>query len=136
MKCPLCGVEYDLEKAEAACAAACPLWKNCDLVRCPNCLYETVLEPAWVRRLFASPCSLVDLPPGHEAEVSRIETDDRDALRKIIAMGVLPETKILLVQKFTSVVFEIGSARFSVDEDLARRIYVRETSKSLSDKSH
>lgn len=126
MKCPLCGLEYDLEKAEAACASACPLWKKCDLVRCPNCLYETVLEPAWFRRLFASPCPLTDLPTGREAQVSRIETSDRDALLKIIAMGVLPETRILLVQKFPSVVLEIGSARFSVDEELARRIHVRE----------
>ncbi|MBI2094720.1 MAG: ferrous iron transport protein A [Candidatus Omnitrophica bacterium] len=122
----MCGLEYDLKKAEAACEAACPLWKKCDLVRCPNCFYETVLEPAWFRRLFAPPCSLADLPPGRQAQVSRIETDDRDALRKIIAMGVLPETKILLVQKFPGIVFEIGSARFSVDEELARRIHVRE----------
>ena len=52
MKCPLCGLEFDQAKAEAACAAGCRLSKTCDLVTCPNCYYEMVLEPQWYKNLF------------------------------------------------------------------------------------
>ncbi len=50
MKCSLCGLEFDEKKAAAACDG-CFLNKNCNLVRCPNCNYEMVLEPQWIKRL-------------------------------------------------------------------------------------
>ena len=41
LRCPLCGVTYPLSEAEDACGG-CPLKGNCELVRCPNCGFETV----------------------------------------------------------------------------------------------
>ncbi len=51
MKCALCGHEFDEAGAQAACAN-CVLAQGCRRVRCPNCGYETLPEPAWLRRLF------------------------------------------------------------------------------------
>ncbi len=50
MKCALCGHEFDETQAQAACAG-CIIAKRCGLVRCPNCGYETVPEPAWFKKL-------------------------------------------------------------------------------------
>jgi rubredoxin len=43
VRCPLCGVEYDPEEAESACRG-CPLKAGCDLIKCPNCGFETIAE--------------------------------------------------------------------------------------------
>jgi rubredoxin len=51
MKCALCGHEFDETQAQAACAG-CILAQGCKRVRCPNCGYETLPEPAWLRKLF------------------------------------------------------------------------------------
>jgi len=51
MKCTLCGFVFDAQKGAPACAG-CPLVRNCRLVRCPNCGFETPAEPDWLRRLF------------------------------------------------------------------------------------
>jgi len=55
--CPMCGHVFDAEK-HAACRA-CPMQKNCHLVCCPVCGYESVdpgrsfLARAAARWLFA-----------------------------------------------------------------------------------
>ncbi len=43
-KCPFCGFEFDTAAGTGYCGS-CPLAKNCRLVRCPNCAYETPAEP-------------------------------------------------------------------------------------------
>ena len=48
-KCPFCGFEFDAAAGTAYCGS-CPMGKNCRLVRCPNCAYETPAEP----KLFAA----------------------------------------------------------------------------------
>ena len=60
-----------------------------------------------------------------DAVVVRIGTQDRLAMRKLIAMGVLPNTKIRLMQKFPSYVFQAGFDRFTLDKELASQIFVR-----------
>lgn len=49
MKCPLCGFEFNQKNAELACKG-CSFIKKCELIKCPNCNYETVLEPEWVKK--------------------------------------------------------------------------------------
>jgi Fe2+ transport system protein FeoA len=134
VKCPLCGLEFEKEVAENLCAAKCPIWHDCDMVRCPNCYYESVAEPEWYAKLFPKAGKerqdkravqpLSDWPSGVPAVVTRLLTDDRDALQKILAMGVLPQTRLKLIAKFPSFVFEIDERRFLIDEELAKRIYV------------
>jgi len=48
MKCALCGFNYN-EKENLACRG-CPMsGKRCRLSKCPNCGYETPLEPKLVK---------------------------------------------------------------------------------------
>jgi len=49
MKCTLCGYEFDPAKAEKACKR-CLLRKGCNLIRCPNCGFETPPDPEWFKR--------------------------------------------------------------------------------------
>lgn len=49
MKCSLCGLEFDEDKAHRACGD-CLLTKGCRLIRCPNCGFETPPEPKWAKR--------------------------------------------------------------------------------------
>ena len=60
-----------------------------------------------------------------KGEVVRIVTEDRNALRKLISIGVLPKTEIVLMHKYPSYVFRIGRSVFTIDEYLASNIYVR-----------
>ena len=52
MKCSLCGTEFDEARAAGSCPG-CALGQKCALARCPNCGFEMVREPDWVRRLGA-----------------------------------------------------------------------------------
>jgi DNA-directed RNA polymerase subunit RPC12/RpoP len=40
VRCDLCGYRYRLDRAERGCDG-CPLSGSCELVKCPNCGYET-----------------------------------------------------------------------------------------------
>lgn len=68
---------------------------------------------------------LTDLDENKKAKISYLQTASQDALQKIIAMGALPKTEIVLKQKFPSYVFQIGKSQFAVDKELASCIYVR-----------
>ena len=148
MKCSLCGYTFNELEASSGCAS-CGFSKGCDLVRCPNCGYEAAPEPKWIKRLFnkrrnnidstaleSPPSAAPDAPTdgivpltalalNGKGEVVRIVTEDRNALRKLISIGVLPKTEIVLMHKYPSFVFRIGRSVFTIDEYLASNIYVR-----------
>ncbi len=50
MKCSLCGFEFN-EKEVQSCCSGCGLIKGCELVKCPNCNFEMVPEPKWLKKL-------------------------------------------------------------------------------------
>jgi rubredoxin len=53
MRCAFCGFEFDPKRAQAACLA-CPLIKDCRLIRCPRCGYEMPPEAkliTWLRKM-------------------------------------------------------------------------------------
>ncbi len=68
---------------------------------------------------------LSELEVNKKAKVSHLQTQDHDAIQKVIAIGALPNTEIRLVQKFPSYVFQIGKSQFAIDKELASCIYVR-----------
>ena len=68
---------------------------------------------------------LTALKTKKKAKVSYLQTHNRDALQKMIAMGVLPNTIIYLIQKFPSYVLQIGESQFAIDKELAGTVYVR-----------
>jgi DtxR family Mn-dependent transcriptional regulator len=68
---------------------------------------------------------LTELRKNINVKVSYLQTRNRSALQKMIAMGILPDTKISLIQKFPSYVLQIGKSQFAIDKELAGNVYVR-----------
>lgn len=137
MKCTLCGFEFNEENAHGACKG-CGLMKGCELIKCPHCNFENAPEPKWIRKLFrkregqktqkslqGSDLRLDELEINKKAKVSFVQMGNRSTLQKIIAIGALPNTELVLLQKFPSFVFQIGFSQFSIDQELARSIHVR-----------
>lgn len=50
MKCSLCGLEFDEKDAQRACSG-CVMGKTCNLVKCPNCGYESPVESKLIKKL-------------------------------------------------------------------------------------
>ena len=69
--------------------------------------------------------SLVELKIKKKGRVAYLRAKDRHQMQKLIAIGVLPGTAIVLLQKFPSYVFELGHSQFAVDKELAQAIFVR-----------
>ncbi len=67
---------------------------------------------------------LKDLSSGDAGKISYINTQDKEVLRKLIAMGILPGNKIKLLHRFPSFVFEMNNSSFAIDKDLAENIHV------------
>ncbi|MFH1074933.1 MAG: metal-dependent transcriptional regulator [Candidatus Firestonebacteria bacterium] len=72
-----------------------------------------------------APLSLVK--PGEKGKISYIQSEDKNKLQTIMAMGVLPGMEIILLQNFPSYLFKVGNSQFAVDEDVAKDVYVRIT---------
>jgi DtxR family Mn-dependent transcriptional regulator len=67
---------------------------------------------------------LCDGRPGHEGVVAYLSTRDSREVQKMMAMGILPGTRIRVIQSFPSHVFQIGYSQFAVDRELAEAIHV------------
>lgn len=130
MKCSLCGFEFN-EKDARTCCGGCGLIKKCELLKCPNCGFEAAPDPKWAKKFKETVSKpnkpvmpLTDLSKNKDASVVYIRTHDKNALQKMIAMGILPNTKIKVLQKFPSYVLQMGKSQFVVDKELAWQIYV------------
>ncbi|WDV45272.1 FeoA family protein [Clostridiaceae bacterium M8S5] len=65
-----------------------------------------------------------ELEKGEEAIVVEIKTEDDSVLRKLMAMGVLPGIKLIVLQRFPSFLFQVGYTKVAVDKDIASMILV------------
>lgn len=68
---------------------------------------------------------LTELKSGEEGDIAYIQTDDGKKMQKLMAMGVLPGNRILLMQAFPSYIFRVGFSEFAIDTAMAREIFVR-----------
>ena len=68
---------------------------------------------------------LTELKSGQEGDIAYIQTEDSKKMQKLMAMGVLPGNKILLMQAFPSYIFRVGFSEFAIDSAMAREIFVR-----------
>lgn len=57
--------------------------------------------------------------------VESIDLSDKDSLSKISAMGILPGTEIILLQKKPTLLFQVYNSRFAIDNYLGEKINVR-----------
>lgn len=49
MKCSLCGCEFNEQEGKGGCNT-CHVFGACNMIRCPNCGYETPAEPKIIKR--------------------------------------------------------------------------------------
>ncbi len=68
---------------------------------------------------------LTEFKSGQEGEIAYIQTEDNKKMQKLMAMGVLPGNRIVLVQSFPSYIFRVGFSEFAIDTALAKEIFVR-----------
>lgn len=68
---------------------------------------------------------LTELRPGEEGEIAYLQTDDGTTMQKLMAMGVLPGSRIQLTNSYPSYIFRVGYSEFAIDSHLAREIVVR-----------
>ncbi|MBM4016774.1 MAG: metal-dependent transcriptional regulator [Planctomycetes bacterium] len=67
---------------------------------------------------------LAEGPIGGEGVVAYLSTRQRRDIQKLMAMGILPGSRIRLIRRFPSYVFQVGYGQFTADESLAAVIYV------------
>ena len=68
---------------------------------------------------------LTEFKSGQEGEIAYIQTEDSKKMQKLMAMGVLPGNRIVLLQAFPSYIFRVGYSEFAIDSNLAKEIFVR-----------
>lgn len=74
--------------------------------------------------------SLADLKPGETGVIAYLQTPRRDILQRLLSLGTVPGTPVVLRQRFPSFVFDLGQSQIAVDRETAQHIYVRLTSSS------
>jgi DtxR family Mn-dependent transcriptional regulator len=73
---------------------------------------------------------LTELKSNEEGEIAYILTEDNKKMQKLMAMGVLPGNRIVLIQTFPSYIFRVGFSEFAIDTNMAREIFVRRQDKA------
>ncbi|MCM2358642.1 MAG: metal-dependent transcriptional regulator, partial [Geobacteraceae bacterium] len=63
---------------------------------------------------------LTELKSNEEGEIAYIQTEDDKKMQKLMAMGVLPGNRIVLIQSFPSYIFRVGFSEFAIDTNMAR----------------
>ena len=68
---------------------------------------------------------LSDVITGQEGDVAYLQTKDSKKIQRMISMGILPGTRIKMMQTFPTYVFQLGLSQVAVDKEIADEIYVR-----------
>lgn len=132
--CPMCGLAF--EPGGAACqVSGCPMaLGGCHTHHCPRCGHSMPDEDwsvlaRWVRRFFGrkpKPETLAELEPGDEATVDRLEGEG-SLLAGLTAQGLVPGTRLTLVQRQPAFVIELGETTLALERSVAEAIRVRTT---------
>ncbi|HLO86785.1 MAG TPA: FeoA family protein [Nostocaceae cyanobacterium] len=70
-------------------------------------------------------CSLELLKPGAKGIVAFCNHQDETIRKKLIAMGVNTGADIVVEQNFPSFIVKINNTSMTIEQDIARAIYVR-----------
>lgn len=68
---------------------------------------------------------LSDVTAGQEGDVAYLQTKNSKKLQRMISMGILPGTRIKMIQTFPTYVFQLGLSQVAVDKEIADEIYLR-----------
>ncbi len=69
--------------------------------------------------------SLDLLKPGEQGTIKFLRVTNQSIHKKLIAMGLIPGSSILLEQRFPAFVVSVGNTRLALDREIARSIYIR-----------
>lgn len=72
----------------------------------------------------SSVLSLCDLANGESGTIVELATKDKDILRKLMSMGVLPGIIIRVILKYPSYVLQVGFTQVALDTGIASVIVV------------
>jgi len=148
LSCPLCGFEF--APADTLCQHGCPLRSACGLVRCPMCDYEFPETPRAVSWLKGSLAGLLrklrggrprtsgaprpaepelltvrELASGERVEVVHLGEESPDRSNALAVFGLAPGAEIELIQRYPSVVVQVGETLLALDAEVAGTIVVR-----------
>ncbi|MFZ5986330.1 MAG: FeoA family protein [Bacillota bacterium] len=70
--------------------------------------------------------TLLSLKSSQRAKVIRIDTNDNLKIRKLNAFGITPGTYVTVIQKYPSVVIQVGFTQVALDNEIASQIVVSE----------
>jgi Fe2+ transport system protein FeoA len=129
----------EFQPADTVCAHGCPLGKDCDNVRCPNCNYEfpeTESRFAWLRRIFdrrsvpklsddVEMVALDRLRKGERGELLHMARMGSGRRNSLTVFGLIPGTEIMLLQRRPSYVIRVGETELGLDREIARQIFVK-----------
>jgi Fe2+ transport system protein FeoA len=152
MTCSLCGLRYSEIDAAIACKG-CPFVSgDCALLKCPNCGFE---QPAlrnrsnvssWFRTVFRKrdrlhkknivskkegAMTLLNLTIGNSAIIEKLNTTNRNMLRKFLAMGMLPGSRIVLERKKPIFLISLRNSKFAMDRSMAETVIITDLEKTL-----
>ena len=120
-----CQFEHLLHRdvAEKICSLlghpkVCPHGKPIPQGRCCKAMKAQV-EPAVA--------ILAELQPGQQGTIAYLHADEPRKIQKLMALGVLPGSRIELIRRFPSYVFQVGYSQYAVDGEIAAAVYVRLT---------
>lgn len=143
VRCSLCGHEF--EPAGLACHAECPLGLRCGLICCPSCGYQVVDESQSVvahalKRLLpghgsaprtrgrgeadAKQVPLTHVPPGVVVAIHSLREMPRSRSARLSALGLVPGSAVLLVQRRPVPVIRMGETEVAVSEEILGQIWV------------
>ncbi len=84
---------------------------------------ECCIQSRWIVEARIRPLS--SLRPGQKGKIAYLITSRVKRLHKLMVMGILPGSRIELLQRNPSFVFQIGHTQIAVDQEMAECIYVR-----------
>jgi DtxR family transcriptional regulator, Mn-dependent transcriptional regulator len=73
---------------------------------------------------FESPLS--GLKVKEKGRISRVALHDSKKLQMLMSMGVFPGVELSVLQRFPSVLFQIGHSQFAIDSEVAKTIFVHQ----------
>lgn len=68
---------------------------------------------------------LTEMEPKQAGTIAYLQTDNRDALQKLIAIGALPNAELRLLQRSPALVLQLGRSQFAIDKELASHVFIR-----------
>ncbi len=94
------------------------------MTRCTMCGSTAGCDGCPIAGDFYLPATLASLPPGARATVRRLAARDGGALRKLLALGLLPGVELEVERRWPAVVVRMGYATVALDAELAGTVIV------------